>query len=94
MITFTGLLILLLGIVIIEQLVVIIMLIVMNCKIKKEKAAPAPTPVQSNYTAVAANPVPQTGMYTKGIMICRKCYRPVQLPNKFCSCCGQSLIMR
>ena len=50
--------------------------------------------MQNNYAQVVQNPVPQTGAYTKGIMICRKCYRPVQLPNKFCSCCGQSLIMR
>lgn len=85
--------VILLGIIVIEQLVVIIMLIVMNCKIKKEKM-PTPAPMQNNYAQVVQTPVPQTGAYTKGIMICRKCYRPVQLPNKFCSCCGQSLIMR
>lgn len=52
--------VILLGIIVIEQLVVIIMLIVMNCKIKKEKM-PTPAPMQNNYAQVVQNPVPQTG---------------------------------
>ena len=43
--------VILLGIIVIEQLVVIIMLIVMNCKIKKEKM-PTPAPMQNNYAQV------------------------------------------
>ena len=56
--------VILLGIIVIEQLVVIIMLIVMNCKIKKEKM-PTPAPMQNNYAQVVQKKMLSPGAASK-----------------------------
>lgn len=75
-----------LGILVLEILVLIILIIVQNSTIKNSNLVYAHGH-QEHINKKDVN-------FSRGIMMCRKCYNPVTLPNKKCTCCGQTIILR
>lgn len=102
--TYNILLLMMVGVLMVEQLLVIILLVIQNSKMKSGNTNS--NVVNTNYTrepARAAAPqvtaqaqVASNNMngFSRGTMICRKCYNPVKLPTKKCTCCGQTMILR
>lgn len=90
---FWSLFVIVAGILVIEQLVVIVLLAVMNSNLKKNQSYIQKTgfsvPDQQPVHVLDSN-----GSKRKGIMMCRKCYQPVNLGSGICTCCGQKLVMR